>query len=491
MTMFVSFFVTRIVLKALGVENLGLINAIGGVASMFSFVSTTLSTACSRYFSYELGKGSRGRLAEMFSLMLLLYVIGGIVLVILMETFGGWYVLNKLVVPNGREFAAYMFFQLTIATWLAGWFAVPYSAVIVSYENMTMFAVFSIIDVILKLFVALTVLVVRNVDSLILYGWLLFAAALVHTGLHAMFVKARYPECRIRRYFNWSEMKEMLLFNGWQAFGALAWTTSDCFVNLLLNAFFGPVVNAARLVAYQLQGAVSNFTQGFLTASRPQIVKYWASGRKDEFNVLLKRSSKIGYFLTFFFAFPLFVEVDVVLKWWLDCPPEHAQSFTRIVLVQCLINTFSFPLVYGAQAVGKLALFTGVGSGVLLLTWPLSWFALTTGVAPEVVFLIATCVTLVAVVARAHILARLVNDSFWGFCEGVFGRMALFSVCSAVLPVLSHRYLPIGVCRFMCVGCASVISSVICFYYLGLDSSERRPVRELVFSYGSRVFGRA
>ena len=488
-TMFVSFFTTRVVLRALGVEDLGLVNAIGGVTSMFAFISITLSTACSRYFSFELGRGEKGRLGEVFSQMMLLYIAGALLLVILLESIGSWYVLNKLVVPPGRESAAFLFFQLMIVGWLFSWFSVPYSAVIVSYENMGLFAVFSIVDVVVKLLAALAVLYVKNFDGLIFYGWLLMIASALHTVLHVVIVKIKYPLCRFKFFIDKKQIRELLCFNGWQAYGALAWSTSDCFVNLLLNSFFGPVVNASRLIAFQLQAAVGNFTQGFLTATRPQIVKFWAAGEREAFRLLFNRSSKIGYFLTFFFTLPLFVEAEIVLEWWLQNVPAHTIAFTRIVLIHCLINTFSFPLVYGVQAVGRIGLFTAIGSGMLLITWPVSWFALSIGCSPEFVFVIAAFVVFLAVIARSIIFSKLTDMSFWSFIMNVFVRMIVFSVVAAIPVVLIRFSMEYGLYRFLCVGVVSVFASIISFLLLGLDFNERATVLAMLKSFASKLRG--
>ncbi|MCR5752829.1 MAG: hypothetical protein K6G91_12810 [Kiritimatiellae bacterium] len=490
-TMLIAFFTTRIVLQALGVEDLGLVNAIGGVSSLFGFISISLSTACARYFSFEIGRTDKGRLGEVFSEMLLLYVVGGVILVVLLESIGGWYVLNKLVVPSGREVAAFHYFQLTIFTWLAGWFSVPYSALIVSYENMTLYALLSIADVGFKLVVAISVMLVKSVDSLMFYGWLLLIAAILHSGIYIAIARVKYPVCKYRFCFNKRDVVEMLSFNGWQSFGAFAWTTSDCCVNLLLNSFFGPVINAARLVAYQILTAVGNFTQGFLTAARPQIVKAWAAEERGTFYALLTRSSKIGYFLTFFFAMPLFIEADQVLKWWLGNPPEHSLAFTRIILIHALINTFSFPLVYAAQAVGKLALFNGLGSGVLLLTWPCSWLALRMGGPPESVFVIAVFVVCVAVVLRVVILARMAKLPMPGFLASVFGRMFVFSLVATAPALAIHTLLPAGFGRFLFVGTFSVVLMTGAFYLIGLDGIERRAVKVLVVNRLNSFGGRA
>lgn len=489
-TMLVSFFTTRIVLKALGVEDLGLVNAIGGVSSLFGFISISLSTACSRYFSFEIGRMDKGRLGEVFSEMLLLYVAGGAILLMLLESIGGWYVLNKLVVPSGREIVAYYYFQLTIFTWLAGWFSVPYSALIVSYENMTLFAFLSIADAVFKLVVALSVMFVKSVDSLMFYGWLLLFVAILHSGIYILIARAKYPVCKFHFCFKKHDVVEMLSFNGWQSFGALAWTTSDCCVNLLLNSFFGPVINAARLVAYQLLCAVGSFTQGFLTATRPQIVKLWAAGERESFYSLLKRSSKIGYFLTFFFAMPLFIEADLVLKWWLGNSPEHSLAFTRIILIHALINTFSFPLVYAAQAVGKLALFNGLGSGVLLLTWPCSWIALRMGGSPESVFVIAAMVVCVAVVFRVAVLVRMAKLPLIDFLGSVFGRMLAFSLFAATPALFVHSLFSVGIERFLFVGTCAVVSMTVTFYYVGLDAIERCAVRVLIVTQVNNLLGR-
>lgn len=489
-TMFISFFTTRIVLKALGVEDLGIVNAIGGVSSLFGFISLTLSTASARYFSFELGRADKGRLREVFSEMLLLYVMGGIIMLLLLELVGSWYVLNKLVVPVGRESTAYLFFQLTILTWLVGWFSVPYSALIVSYENMTLFASLSIADVVFKLLAAMMVLLVKQIDSLLFYGWLLLLGAMLHSGIYIFIARVKYPVCKFHFYLRRRDMVDMLSFNGWQSFGALAWTTSDCCVNLLLNSFFGPVVNAARMIAFQLLGAVGNFTQGFLTATRPQIVKFWAAGEKDAFYVLLKRSCKIGYFLTFFFAMPLFIEADYVLFWWLGTPPEHSLAFTRIILIHAMINTFSFPLLYGAQAVGKLALFNGIGSGVLLLTWPCSWIALREGGSPELVFVIGAVVVFIAVIIRAVILIRTAKLPFVDFVINVFLRMLFFSLLAFLPAFFVSRLIPDGFERFFLVGTCAVFSMTIAFYGVGLNGIERRAIRTIVLSRINNILNR-
>lgn len=480
--MFVSFFATRIILKALGASDLGTVNAIGGVVSMFSFVSITLSTSCSRYFSYALGEKEENHLQQVFSQILILYVAGALLLLLLLETIGSWYVLNKLIVAEGRTEAAFVFFQLTVFTLLAGWFTVPFSAMIVSYENMALYSVLSVAEVIGKLIIAVVVFAVDDTDRLVMYGWLLLALALLNTVAHIVVVRIKYPQSRFEWYIRKNEILELLSFNGWQAFGALAWTTSDSFVNLLLNAFFGPLVNAARLIANQVQTAVGNFTQGFLTAARPQIVKTWASGDKGAFFALIKRTSKIGYFLTLFFALPLYFEAESILVWWLQSPPEHAVSFVKIILIMSVINTFSFPLVYAAQAVGRIALFTGIGSGVLLLTLPVSWLALKHGHPPEVVLWISTAIVALAALARFFLVVPISGISTKDYVTNVYGRMLVFTLFSFFPVWLIHINLPFSILRFLLSSSVAAIAMILAFYFIGLDRYERIGIRELMLS---------
>lgn len=473
LVMFVSFFTTRIVLKVLGVEDYGLVNVIGGVVGMFGFISIALSTACSRYFSYELGCGDDMRLNQMFSMMLLLYGLTAIIILVLFESAGLWYVRNKLVCSVSRLNAANLFFQITVVTVMVNWFTVPYSALIIAHEEFSLYAFLSMVDVGLKLVSALGVLFVHSYDHLVTYGLFVLGAALVHATLYVSISYNKYPQSHFRYYFDKKRFGEICRFNGWRMFGVLSWTTSDTLVNLLLNSFFGPVVNAARAIAVQLNGCVRMFTSNFLTATNPQLIKIWASGNKQEFYSLLARVSKLAYFLVFFFALPLYVELPIVLEWWLGGIPEYVIPFTRLVLISALPNIFVLPLETAAQAVGKIGLTEGLGNGTLLLMWPLSWVALAAGCSPEKVFVIAIIIAVLRTFIYFMVVLKLVGYSRRIFLREVFLRLAVASVLSFTVVRAVSMCFDSGVMRFLVVGTTSVAVTIICFMFAALNKQER------------------
>ena len=475
--MFVSFFTTRMVLRVLGVENYGLVNVIGGVVGMFSFISITLGTACGRFFTYELGRNDETRLNQMFSMMLLLYAGAAIVMLFLFETIGSWYMARRLVCSIERLHAAKVFFQITVATVLINWFSVPFSALIMSYENFSLYSMLSIVDVLLKLAAAVGVIFVRNCDSLIAYGLLVMTGAVIHASLYIGITRKRYPVSHYRFFVERKAFVEICKFNGWRMFGVFSWMTSDTLVNLLLNAYFGPVVNAARAIAIQLNGSVRMFTANFLTATNPQLIKLWSAEDRKSFYLLLQRASKLGYFLVFFFALPLFVELPVFLEWWLKTVPEHAMVFTRLVLVSALPNTFVLPLETAAQAVGRIGLVEGFGNGMLLLMWPASWIALRLGCQPEAVFAIAIVIACIRTTMYFLVVMRLVGLSKRKFFKAVFLRLAWPSIASAAIVYGMSRLFSPGGVQFVAVGSVSVVSTFLLFGGFALDAHERSIVR--------------
>lgn len=475
--MFISFFTTRITLKVLGVEDFGLQNAIGGIVSMFACVTLSLGAGCSRYYNIEIGRGNNHRLNQMVSLMVLVYASAGIVLVALLETVGLWYLTHKIVCAPERMRAAFWFFQSVVIAIPVHLLCVPYSALITAHEHMSTLAWLSIVDISLKLIGVVSLVWVTSYDLLISYGGLMLTLSFVVTTIHFVVCRKRYRDiCRFKFFFDRRLFVEMMNFNWWNLFGTFAWSTSETFVNLLLNSFFGPVVNAARNVALQLMVGVTAFTNNFMTATKPQIIKYWAVGDRQNFALLIKRASKLGYFLVFFFALPLYAEVETFMGWWLAEIPEHAIAFTRIILCTTLINTFSFPITTGAHAVGKLALFEGIGSGARLLVWPASWVWLRNGGCPEDVFVVAFMATALCVLLRVVFLCRLSGMSFADYAVQVFGRVFLFSASAAIPVLMVSRTMEAGFVNFVVVGSISVFVTICALFGLLLDAHERQKV---------------
>lgn len=478
--MALSFFTTRIALQALGVVNFGLVNAIGGVVSMFVFMSIPLSTACSRFFSFDIGKEDYVQLEKTFSMIMLLYVLAALILTGLIETVGLWYMRNKLSVPSERYNAAQVFFHLSVATLIIHWFSIPYSAMIISHEKMGIFAKLSIFEAISKFLAAMLVFFVKDMDGLVLYGVALLVGTLAFTSLNAVCAFVACKGCRLRWHFERGKFKELCAFNGWQLFGSLGWTSSEIFVNLLLNSFFGPVINAARSISSQVMGGVFGFAQNFLTAVRPQIVKMWAAGDKIGYYNLLKRSSKFSCFLVVIFGIPLFFELETVLQVWLTVIPDYTVIFIRITLMTALINAFSLPIVYAAQAVGKIALFELIGSGVRVLVWPISWVTLKLGYGPVSVFYIALTIAFASLMLRFSILVKESGISASDFIKDVIIRMGLVIIMVSSITVIPTVVMSPGLLRILVVVALGTILTCSAFMFLGLNGVERRVVLTIV-----------
>ena len=488
-TMGISFYTTRVVLNALGVVDYGLVNVIGSAVSMFSFLSSSLSTAASRFFNYQLGKGNALELQRTFSMILLLY--GGlfVLLLLLSETVGLWIVRTKLVIPPERMEAAVWFYHASVATLLIGLWSVPYKAMVISHENMRVYAWASVFEAVSKLAIVYCV-TLGSFDRLILYGILLGFVTLLHLLLYMAVCRIKYPETRYLAYFNKAKFKLVLVFSGWNMFGTAAWASSDIFLNLLLNNFFGPVVNAARGVAMQVAGGTSAFTQNFLTAVRPQIVKYWASHEHGQFALLFRRASKTGFFLLFALSLPVLLETEFILRLWLGEVPAHTVRFTQLILVTGLINSFSFPLVYGAQATGRIALFESVGSGVRFLILPAAWFALRMGGGPDMALWVGLAGTAVCVCARLVIFSRLTHYPVADFVVRILAPCVLVTVCAGWVPILIRVNMAAGWVRFMSVGLTGVVTTVVAIYTVGLDRGERLTVSRLTVRFVSNQWNR-
>lgn len=414
LVMGLSFLTTRILLKAFGVDDFGLVNVIASVASMFAFVTSTFSTGCARYCSFSIGRKDEAELGRVFSVSVLLYGLAAIVLLVLFETVGLWYVNTKLVCDASRVAAARTFYQLVIGQTLIAWMAGPYQSLLIAYENMTAYAILSLVDGSLRFAVAVALTFFVGMDRLVSYGWLSLGIAACSLALAHGMVRRNYPSLKSPlSAFGRSDsgmgklLWEICAFNGWRMTNVLSWTAGNVLVNLLLNAFFGPAVNAARAIAMQVQTGARALNENFLTAVRPQFVKSWAAGCRRDFHRLLVRSVIVSVALVSVFAVPLFVLVEWVLKVWLGNVPAYAVSFTRIVLATTVVNAVIHPLNAAVHAIGEIRLYELTGALVFGLAWPLSYLALHLGYGPTAPFWIVLLLSVLSNAAQGVVAMKL------------------------------------------------------------------------------------
>ena len=473
LTMVVSLYTVRVVLNTLGAEDYGIYNVVAGVVTMFSFLSSSMATASQRYFSFALGQNDNEQLKKYFSMSFTIYCLIALIVLILAETVGLWFVVNKLVVPMERKVAAFWIYQSSVFSMIFTILTAPFMASIIAHEDMNIYAYVSIIEVVLKLFIAFF-LPLFAIDKLIFYGFLMAVVVFINTAIYRTICIKKYSECRFSFFWEKDLFKELVSYTGWNIFGAAVGVFKFQVVNIILNQFFNPIVNTARGIAYQVNSAVSSFAQNFSTAVRPQIIKNYANGEKEKMIQLMFRSSKATFFLMYVFALPLILEMPYVLKIWLKNVPDYAIVFTSLALIDVLIDTISYPIMAAAQATGKIKLYQFVVGSILLLNAPISYIVLKFGANPYSVFIVSICIAIFAFFIRLIILTRLIDFSFWKY---IFKVLLPVVSCAGIALIISYFVrcmMQDNFLRLCVVVIISVISVCLSGYLIALSKDEKK-----------------
>ncbi|OWV20181.1 hypothetical protein B7990_03130 [Fibrobacter sp. UWB4] len=351
-TVFVSLYTSRVVLQYLGVVDFGILNVVGGVVSMFSFITSTMTNASTRFFSYALGKGDKEDLAATFKTTMSIYVLLIVIILVIAETIGLWFVWNKLNIPPERHSAAMLVYQISLMIFCCGMLRIPYNSSIIAHERMSFYAYTSIIEVSLKLAIVF-MLMVAPFDKLVFYNFMFFLVSLGITFWYVFFCR-KFEECKFGFNRDKEKFKSIFSFAGWNFTSNMGDVAIDQGINVLINIFFGPAINAARGIAFQIKGQVASFCTNFQIAAGPQITKYYAAGDLDNMNRLVLQSSKISFYLMFLVSVPTFVGMEMVLQLWLKEVPDYALILTRLVLVNIVVNSLGGTMNIAIQASGKI-----------------------------------------------------------------------------------------------------------------------------------------
>jgi O-antigen/teichoic acid export membrane protein len=477
--MLVSLYTVRAALEVLGAEDYGIYNVAAGVVTMFGFLSGSMAAVSQRFFAFELGRGALERLKRLFSLSLLIYALIALIVVLLAETAGLWFVNHKLIIPPERMEAALWIYQFSVISFVFMIMVSPFMAAIIAHEDMNIYAAVSIVEAALKLAVVFLLKIIA-LDKLQLYGILLCAVTVVNTSIYRAICKSKYRECTFRFYWNKKLFKEIVGFTGWNLFGTASGIFKNQGVNILLNQFFNPVVIAARGIASTVNAATASFSYNFSNALQPQIIKNYASENKAEMLKIMFYGCKGTYFLMYVFVLPLILEMPLILSIWLKNIIEYSVLFTRLVLIDVLIDSISFPIMAATQAVGKIKLYQSVVGGILLLNLPVSWIILLLGASAYSVMVAAICLTFLAFVVRLLILKYLVNYSLKHFLKEVIIPVCSISILSAIAAFMMHRILDYGIMRLLIVSGISFISVCVFVFIFGLSGTDRTRVRSMI-----------
>lgn len=469
----ITLYTTRVILNILGVEDYGVYNVVCGFVSMFAFLNISMSNGIQRFFNFELGKNGVDGANKVYNTALLIQFILAIIIIILTESLGLWYLHNKMVIPDGRMFAAEWIFQFSVMSFLFIIMQAPYAAAVMAHERMDFYAIVSVLDAVLKLGIVFAIPVLPG-DKLIVYGLLYSLINILNFVIYYIYCKKNFAEIKIKRYFDKSLFQSMLGFSGWNIFGSISGVMKEQGINLVINLFFGPVVNAARGVAAQINGGLQSFVSNITTPVRPQVVQSYARGEYVRTMNLTYSVSKLSCCFLYLCALPVVLEIDYILRLWLgNTIPDHTNTFVIIVILTSFVNNLNAAVSGVIHASGKMMVYQTVSSTISLMCVPCSYFGLKFGMSPEFALLMVMGWAAISQIASLFILKTIVSYSIRDYLKSVLWPLLAVMIVTFWPALFIHEYMTSGFIRFLIVGITSVSVSSLGIYYIALNRSER------------------
>lgn len=474
----VSLYTSRVILLALGEIDMGIYNAVGGIVTMFSFLSGTMSVACQRFFADEMGKNNYKQLKCIFSLCVIVFIFIAIIIVLLSETVGLWFLYHKAKTA-GRLDAAEWVFQLSIISFIFTIIRTPYQGIIIIKEKMKVFTYLSIAEVLGNLAIAIAISHYSN-DRLILYAILMAGVNIVVSLFYFLYCNRFYEECRFKFWWDKQKFMEIFGFAGWNMIGSLSGICKSQGLNMLLNVFFGPSVNAARAMTYKVYSTVQQFADNFFTAVKPQILKSYSSGDKEEMLKLVIQSTKFTFYLLFLVSLPILLETQPILDVWLKIVPDYTSLFTKLVVINALIDVLGNPLAVSMQAYGKIRNYHLICGGFTLTILPISYILLKMHYPPESVFYVSIVICAISIVIRAVFVKYSIGLSLKEYFNKSILPIMLVILISVPIPLyleITHDY---GLNRFLIVVFSSIFMISFSVMTVGLTKTERKHFIETI-----------
>ena len=485
----VSLYTSRVVLRTLGVIDFGIYNVVAGFVSLFGFLNGTLSSSIQRFYNTEKANNGIIGVNKIYSLGFIIHFFFAIALFVVLETFGIWYINNIMVIPAERMMAANFVFQAVVVSMSLTIFQIPYLGLVIAYEYMDYYAIVSIIDVVLKLLIIL-VLPFVGTDKLIFYSILLLLVSVLDFILYYIFVKRKIFGLQLQIKANKkAEFKGFMSFVSWNLYGTLIYSLKGQGVNILLNGYFGPVINAARGIAIQIHSASNTFSTSITTAFRPQIVEAYSRAEDNRVKFLFFSEIRICYAMILFIVVPLIFEMNQILVLWLgNNVPDYTGLFSILVLIDLLFGVFNQPIVQVAFAVGNIRNFQIANSIVNMLLLPLCWFFLSLGYSAASSFVITIfvniCNQIVCFYALSKMYSAIKSKEFLG---KVLFPCFFATLLTATPQLILHYMVPEGFMRFVVTCLVHVIVTTITIYYVILKDRERKIVKEKVFQIAKKL----
>lgn len=481
----VSLYTFRLVLKVLGVEDYGIYNVVGGIVLIFSFLNGTMATATQRFVSIELGRNDLKRLTHVFSTSLLIHGVLACLILLLAESVGLWFLNYELVIPTNRIVAANWVYQCSILSFLVSILSVPYNAMIIAYEKMNVFAYITILEVIFKLLIVV-LLMVCSVDKLILYSVLLLFISILIRIISSVYCKRTFVACNFKFKIHREIAIQMSSFAGWNTFGCIALVAREQGINMLLNIFCGPVVNAARGVAYQVNTAVNSFISNFQLAMDPQIVKSYAENNEIYLSKLIYNGTRYSYYLLLFLSLPILIETEPVFKLWLGEIPQYTIIFVRIILITSLVESLSHSVSTAHLATGKIKLLQLIVGFINFLSLPISYILLRNGFLPYWTMLTILLLSMLCFLLRLILYKRVQDFLLKSFLKIVVLNILWVSLIASIFPLLLKYYF--NNIHFIIILITCILSSFFSIVCIGLHQKERSILYSKIKQYYNHFF---
>lgn len=477
--MLVGLYTSRVVLNALGETDYGIYSVVGGVVAMFTMISGALNSAVSRFITFELGKGYPVRLNKVYCTSVNIQLILALIVVLLAEPIGLWFIEHMMTIDPSRIPAATWVLHFSLLAFVVNLMSIPQMASITAHEKMSAYAYIGMLDGLLRLGVAFMIMK-SPIDSLVYYAMLMAAVVLLVRLTYGIYCRISFPECRYRLVFDGPLVKEMFSFAGWNFIGVTSGVLRDHGGNILVNLFSGPVVNAARGVAVQLNGAVQSFVTNFMTAVNPQITKSYAAGDNEYVFSLIRKSSKMSFYLLSLMAIPIIFNAEFLLGVWLKEVPEHASLFVQLFLMFAMSEALSNPLITAMLATGRIRNYQLVVGGIQLLNIPLSYLFLRMGAIPEITVVVAIALSQVCLFARLIMFSKASGFSVPEFVREVYVNALKVGILASAVPLVLMFVLPAGFWWSVLDLAVCLICTAVVVLFVGCSRSDRDFLRGFI-----------
>lgn len=481
LTMLLQLYVVPLLLRTLGEVDYGIYNVVAGVVTTLSFISGSLSSGAQRFFAYAMGKGDRRGLANIFSSTMLIYIVTSLVIVLILEAVGVWFLNTKMSIPAERIVAANWVFQFSVMAFAFEIIIIPFRATIIAHERMNVLAYITVGQSILR-FAAAVIISFVTFDGLIAYSSFVFIATVIIWLFLLIYCRKSFEECR-GFHFHWDshQGKSLIAYSGWNMIGSLALIMRNQGINILQNVFFGPIINAAHSIAQQVQGVANHFVDNVYVASRPQITKLYSAGKHKEMWDLIFQSAKYAFFLMMFICIPAIIEIDTVLKIWLKEVPEYTGIIAKLLLFSLLVETLVNQLISSFQAANKIKNYQITASVILLLIIPFSYFALKyvgeVVILPYLISLFLSLIYIISIIWNAHVV---VGMDVKGFLKNVIFKNLIVAIPTFCISCFFSSLFEPSVWRIIYTTVISSIVSICLIWTLGIDYTEREVFINLI-----------